>query len=61
MWTLVARKLETIYQDHHQAALEHPVLFALYIVPFIGLAVLSAWLLWRGEAKQAFWCLIGTS
>jgi len=59
MWTLVARKLETIYRGHCQAALEHPVFFTLYIVPFVALAILSAWLLWRGEAKRAFWCLIG--
>jgi len=59
MWTLVVRKLQAIYQGHYQAALEHPVLYALYIVPFVALAVLAAWLLWRGEAKRAFWCLIG--
>jgi len=59
MWTLVARKLEAIHQGHWQAALEHPVFYALYIVPLAALALLSLWLLWRGEAKRAFWCLIG--
>jgi hypothetical protein len=60
MWALVVRKLETIYQGHYQTALEFPVLFTLYIVPFVGLAILSVWLVWRGEARRAFWCLIGT-
>lgn len=59
MWTLVVRKLETIYQGHHQAAVDHPVFYVMYIVPLAALVVLSAWLVWRGRAKQAFWCLIG--
>lgn len=59
MWTLVVRKLETIYQGHYHTALEHPVFYTLYIVPFVALALLSAWLVWRGEAKGAFWSLIG--
>lgn len=60
MWALVVRKLQTIYEGHCQTALEHPVLFTLYIVPFVGLAALSVWLVWRGQTRRAFWCLIGT-
>jgi hypothetical protein len=60
MWTLVVRKLQTIYEGHYQTALQHPVLFTTYIVPFVALALLSLWLVWRGDSRRAFWCLIGT-
>ena len=59
MWTLIVRKFQTIYDGHYQTALEHPVLFTLYMVPFLGLAVLAVWQLWRGGARRAYWCLIG--
>ncbi len=59
MLTLVTRKLETIYQGHLQVALAHPAFYAFYILPLLALVVAAGWLLWRGEAKRAFWCLIG--
>jgi hypothetical protein len=60
MWTLVVHKLQAIYEGHHQVATQHPVLFTAYIVPLVTLALLSLWLVWRGDSQRAFWCLIGT-
>lgn len=60
MWTSVARKLQTIYEGHLQTAVQYPVLFWLYIIPFVVLAALSIWLVWRGQSRRAFWCLIAT-
>lgn len=60
MWTAVVRKFQGIYEGHYQTALQHPALYTSYIVPLAALALLSLWLVWRGDSRRAFWCLIGT-
>lgn len=58
MGSLLVGKFATMWEVNAEAGREHPVFFAIYLAVLLAFVVAALVLIWRQQARGAFWCAV---